>query len=73
MVVQLLLTVSMHILFKVSKLWLICSIAFSVFVCTVESLYLELRLFVSFNISKIWFVDSSSQHYLFWITGIYPI
>jgi hypothetical protein len=29
--------------------------------------------FVSFNIHNIWFVDSSYQHYLFRITGIYPI
>ena len=73
MVVQLLLNVLMHIRFKVLKLWLVCSIVFSVLVCTVESVYLELRLFVSFNIHKIWFVDSSYQHYLFRITGIYPI
>jgi len=37
------LNVWMHIRFKLSKLWLVCSIVFYVFVCTVESRYLELR------------------------------
>ena len=64
-----------NVLFKTSKLWLVCSIVFSVLVCTVGQISLYwtpiIRLIGYFKNLFSWWLFS--QHYLFWITRIFPI
>ena len=59
------MSIKWHYTYSMHKCISICSIEFSLFVCTVESHYLEFF--------ENWFIDSISQHYLFRITRIFPI